>query len=389
MAEAPELYIQEDVFLKDRTTFRVGGVAHRFVEVSSREELRVALVFAEQHFLPIFLLGGGSNLLVSDRGFSGLVVAVAFRSIDVLEETEKHVTVRVDAGKSLDEFVAFAVEQDWWGVENLSLIPGTVGAMPIQNVGAYGQEASQVVTDVEVMEIASKEVRSLSVSECGFAYRRSIFNRDEKGRYIVLSVTFKLWKSGEPNLSHSAVRNMAYPPPANKIEFLRKKSLSLLNLESPPCLQRMREIIVHLREDGRLPDLEKSGNAGSFFQSPFVQKEQINECKKLLREKLSKESADDLFHRCYETDSGIKVPSADLIKVAGATGFSVGGAALYAKNPAILVNQAGGASAKDVLELTRRVRQAVFDISGLLLPVEPEQVGFESRELDSFMEVGT
>lgn len=315
MTNPAELNILENIPLKDRTTLRVGGRARRFIEVSSPEKLRAALVFSEQNGLPVFLLGGGSNLLVSDQGFPGLVIAIASRGIDVLEEAGEPVTVRAAAGEIWDEFVAHAVGQKWWGVENMSLIPGTVGAVPIQNVGAYGQDASQVVRDVEVMDIVTKEVQHLSAAECGFAYRKSIFNREQKGRYVVLSVSFQLRKNGEPNLSHSAVRNLACPVPANKFESLKKKGLSLMNLVKPPGLQRMREIIIHLREDGRLPDLERQGNAGSFFQSPFVQEEQMAEWMESLQERLSPESAEDLIRRCYKTEGGIKVPAADLIKI--------------------------------------------------------------------------
>ena len=150
----------------------------------------------------------------------------------------------------------------------------------------------------------------------------------------------------------------------------------------------MREVIIHLRKDGRLPDPERFGSAGSFFQSPLVLEGQLDSLQARLRERLPPELADRLLARCYRDDGGLKVPAAELIRIAGAEDAAVGGAALYPANPSVMLNRTGSASADNVLELTRRVRQAVFDLFGLLRPVEPELVGFDARELSRFQEVG-
>jgi len=382
MTDIYQLNLRENVSLKDWTTFRIGGEARWFAEASSVADLREALTFAEQNSLPFFLLGGGSNLLVSDRGFSGLVIAMSFRGIEILQEDDATVVVRVAAGETWDDVVAHAVERGWWGIENMSLIPGTAGALPIQNVGAYGQEASQVISEVEVMDAKTKEISSLSVDACRFAYRSSLFNMEAKGRYIVLNIVLRLHKTPAPDMSHSAVRNLALPLPSGRVDALRKKRASCMTREETPSLQRMREIIIQLREDGRLPDLEDAGNAGSFFQSPFIPQAEREQFTAALKERMPSERADDLIRRCYETGSGLKVPAVGLIRAAGLAEASVGGAALYSPTPAILVNRTGTATAADVLELTRRIRQAVFDLSGLLLPIEPERVGFDLAELE-------
>lgn len=388
MADSGNLKILENVSLKERTTFCIGGPARWFAGVTSSDELLAAITFAEEKGVPFFILGGGSNLLVSDDGFQGMVITLTSSGIEVVEETGDSFTVRVAAGEVWDDFVRVAVERGWWGIENMSLIPGTVGAVPIQNVGAYGQDASQVIVSVDVLEPRTKIIRTLSADECRFSYRRSIFNREEKGRYIVLSVLFRLKKNGAPNLSHDAVRRLAVPQPSSRLDTVKKRFFSRSNSAVEPNLERMREIVISLREDGRLPDLNAVGNAGSFFQSPLVQEDQIDELSERLKTRLAPEAVDKLLNRCYKTEGRIKVPAVILMRAAGADTLSVGGAALYSKNPAILVNSDGCATAADVLELARKVRQAVFDVSGLLLPVEVERVGFDADELTEYPGVG-
>jgi UDP-N-acetylmuramate dehydrogenase len=366
MADTHRLDIRENVSMKNRTTFRVGGAARYFAEAASADDYRAAFAFAEENGLPVFLLGGGSNLLISDHGFAGLVLLVSSRGIEILQEDDATVVVRVAAGETWDDVVAHAVERGWWGIENMSLIPGTAGAVPIQNVGAYGQDASQVISEVEVMDAKTKEISSLSADACRFAYRKSLFNGEKKGRYIVLSVCFRVKKNGVPNRSHVAVHRLT---------------------DADSGIGRMRDVIIQLREDGRLPDLEDAGNAGSFFQSPFIPQSEREQFIAALKERMSSDRADDLIRRCYETGNGLKVPAVGLLQAAGLAEASVGGAALYSPNPAILVNRTGTATAADVLALTRRVRQAVFELSGLLLPVEPERVGFDPVELEQFWRV--
>lgn len=344
----PNLTVLEGVPLKERTTFRIGGPARWFAAVSSSEELCDALEFVEQNRVPFFLLGGGSNLLVSDRGFDGLMISTDLRGIEVVRESESHVYIRVAAGEGWHDFTSLAVRNGWWGVENMALIPGRVGAVPIQNVGAYGQDASQVVSEADVLDVATKEVAHLSAEQCGFAYRRSIFNREEKGRYIVLGVLFRLGKKPNPVRTHAAVCSQT---------------------DETSSIEDMQHCIIGLREDGRLADPDTYGNAGSFFQSPFITG---TGCPQL---------PTGLQKHCYHTPEGIRVPAAAVISAAGVANERVGGAALYRPNPTILINRTGNATAAEVLALAARVRSAVYETFGLLLPVEPELVGFSAAEV--------
>ncbi|MBS1250223.1 MAG: UDP-N-acetylenolpyruvoylglucosamine reductase [Chloroflexi bacterium] len=176
--------IKKNVPLRDLTTFGIGGPARYYLRAETEEDIIHAWGAAQREGIPVFILGGGSNLLVSDRGFGGLVIHVATRGVTVLAEGETSVTLRVAAGENWDRFVARTVEAGWWGVENLSAIPGSVGAFPIQNVGAYGQEARDVVQSVRVWDTQTGTIKTLTNADCHFGYRTSIFNTDQKGRYL-------------------------------------------------------------------------------------------------------------------------------------------------------------------------------------------------------------
>ena len=192
----------ENMVLAPYTTLRIGGRARYFTEVANEEELRESLNFAKGNNLPVFILGGGSNVLFADVGFNGLVVRPLFKGLETSEVGPHYVQVRVGAGEVLDEVIAWTVENGWWGMENLSFIPGLSGALAIQNVGAYGQEASEVIESVEVFDMVNGKSQMLNRDECGFTYRHSRFNTYDKGRFVILSVTLKLKKDGKPNLTY-------------------------------------------------------------------------------------------------------------------------------------------------------------------------------------------
>ena len=244
------LDIKENYPLKDLTTFKIGGSARYFVGVHSIEELFNALCFMRRHKLNLFVLGGGSNVLISDRGFDGLVLKVNTTGVNIIKEDEQAVRVSVAAGVCWDEFVANAVEAGWWGIENLSYIPGNAGAFAIQNVGAYGQEASAVVDYVEVYNIATDDIRTINKKECVFSYRTSVFNSTLQGKYIILNTVLKLKKHSEPNINYYDVRKY-------------------FEHRSTPTLQQMREAISRIRSK-KLPDPAQIGNAGSFFKNLIV-----------------------------------------------------------------------------------------------------------------------
>jgi len=193
------MLIQENLPLAPMTTFQVGGPARFFVEAGTLAEVSQAVAFAQSRSLPLFVLGGGSNLLVSDSGFSGLVLKVGILGID--ERTQDgRVVFEVGAGEEWDKFVAHAVAKNCAGVECLSGIPGSVGGTPVQNVGAYGQEVAETVESVLALDLKDGQVHELCSPACGFSYRTSIFNTSERGRYIILRATYALVPDGEPNI---------------------------------------------------------------------------------------------------------------------------------------------------------------------------------------------
>src|SRR3954469_963606 len=191
------MQIQENIALAPMTTLRVGGKARYFVRANTVEDVQAAVEFADSKKNPLFVLGGGSNVLISDNGWPGLVLQIGISGIDHSHERE---TIRliVGAGEEWDAFVAFCATRNLAGIECLSGIPGSVGGTPVQNVGAYGQEVSQTIESVLVFDLAEKEVTEMSNPQCGFTYRTSIFNSSERGRYIVLSSAYRLKQGGSP-----------------------------------------------------------------------------------------------------------------------------------------------------------------------------------------------
>ena len=192
--------IKENIELKNFTTLKIGGLARFFISAETEQDVIEAVAFAEENELEIFILGGGSNVLVSDNGFDGLVLQINLRGIEIVKEDEEKVMISAGAGEDWDEFTAFCIGKNLAGIECLSGIPGFVGGTPIQNVGAYGQEISETIKIVRVFDRKSKEILNLNNSDCKFSYRSSIFNTTEKNRFIVLSVTYELIKNGKPKI---------------------------------------------------------------------------------------------------------------------------------------------------------------------------------------------
>ena len=233
--------IKENLPLKDLTTFRIGGPAKFFIEANNREKLQEAVSFANEKKLPILIMGGGSNMLVSDRGFNGVVICPNFLGFEISGER-----VKIGAGENWDECVKRIIDAGLWGVENLSFIPGNAAGMAVQNAGAYGQEAANVIESVDIYDVISNFQFPISNEKCGFGYRKSIFNTTEKGKYVVLGLTLKLSKNGKPNTSYG----------------LKQGTLS-----------EMREQIIKIRKSkGQNPLKYKS--AGSFFKNPVITEEQ-------------------------------------------------------------------------------------------------------------------
>jgi UDP-N-acetylmuramate dehydrogenase len=350
------MIVQENIPLAPLTTFRIGGPARFFVEARTRGDVEEAVAFARQNNLALFVLGGGSNLVISDDGWPGLVLKTAIGGIErrAALNDEGKVLFEVGAGESWDRFVSQAVVARCGGVECLSGIPGSVGGTPVQNVGAYGQEVSQTIDTVVVYDLRDGQVRELCNQACGFSYRSSIFNTSERGRFIILRVTYALTPGGEPSLEYTDLKR------------------HFAGRETRPNLAETREAVRHIRAlKGMLivpgdPDCQ---SAGSFFKNPVVTAEQHEDLKK-------RAAARGLSIPSYPAlESKQKVSAAWLVEKSGfARGYGFGHVGISSKHALAIVNR-GGASAAEVIALKDQIQQRVEEIWGVRLEPEPVFVG--------------
>src|SRR5208337_1231299 len=351
------MLLQENIPLAPLTTFRIGGPARFFVEAKSRAEVQEAVAFSRSRNRPLSLLGGGSNLLVSDSGFPGLVLKIAIPGIEQRPGTndEGKVLFEVGAGESWDRFVSHAVRAKCAGVECLSGIPGSVGGTPVQNVGAYGQEASQTIESVEVFDRKDGQVRELYREACGFAYRSSIFNTTERGRFIILRVIYALTPGGEPRVAYADLQR----------HFAER--------ETRPNLAETREAVRHIRAlKGMLitPGDPDGQSAGSFFKNPVLSREQ--------HEDLDKRAATrGLTIPAYPgLEKSRKISAAWLVEHSGfSRGYGSGHVGISSKHALAIINR-GAATAAEVLALKDQIQLRVEEIWGVALEPEPVMVGF-------------
>jgi len=353
---APML-LQEDIPLAPLTTLRLGGPARFFVEAKTASDVQEAVAFAQTRSLSLFILGGGSNLLVADQGWPGLVLKVAIPGIEQRSGNDDDGKVLFDAGAGefWDRFVSHAVMAHSAGVECLSGIPGSVGGTPVQNVGAYGQEVSETIDSVQVFDLKDAQVRELCGEACGFTYRSSIFNTTERGRFIILRVTFALTPGGEPRISYADLQR------------------HFEGRETSPNLAETREAVRHIRaRKGMLivagdPDCQ---SAGSFFKNPVLSEAQHEDLQK-------RAAAKGLTLPSYPAlEKSRKVSAAWLVEKSGfARGYGLGHVGLSSKHTLAIVNR-GGANASEVLALKDQIQQRVQEIWGVHLEQEPVMVGF-------------
>jgi UDP-N-acetylmuramate dehydrogenase len=364
------LQIRRDEPLKPFTTFKVGGPARFFSSAASRDDFLRALTFAREERLPIFVLGGGSNILVSDSGFQGLVIHPVQRGIGVETAGPEEVILQVEAGETWDEVVRRAVEEGFWGIENLSHIPGQAGAAIIQNIGAYGQQLSDVLESTTVMEIRTGNVLKLGAGECGFGYRQSVFNTSAKNEFIILQLELALDRRGEPDLRYLDVRNY----------------FSSLGVEHP-TIQEVREAIIRIRDRKfPFPREEKGGNAGSFFKNLVLSDVDFATLRANIERNFSTGDIRRLeeFRKRSASAESVKIPTAFLIEICGLKGHREGGARVNETQPLVLLN-AGGATAHDVLTLAGCVRRTLYARTGMTIPLEPELVGFKPEEVEKYL----
>jgi UDP-N-acetylmuramate dehydrogenase len=343
--------ILEHVPLAPLTTLQVGGPARYFLRCETLQEVREGLDWAKQRQLPLFVLGGGSNLVVADEGFPGLVLQVAIGGIHRRAENGK-VIFDAGAGVEWDSLVAQTVDENCAGLECLSGIPGTVGGTPVQNVGAYGQEVSQTIDEVQLLDLRDGQLRSFCNEACGFAYRSSIFNTDERGQYIILRVSFALEPDGEPTIAYRDVQAF----------FLGKQRPSLLDVRH--AVRNIRHSKAMLIVEGD----EDSHSAGSFFKNPVLSRDEYEKVSQMTGGTLpSYPAPDDRF----------KIPAAWLVEHAGFhKGYSRGRVGISRKHALAIVNR-GGATAAEIVSLKNEIQRAVLDKFGVKLLPEPVFVGFE------------
>jgi UDP-N-acetylmuramate dehydrogenase len=335
------------------TTLGVGGAARWFVRVRKAEEVAAAHQWARDQNVPLFVLGGGSNLVIADTGFDGLVVQMAVRGIDSGRQGTETM-FRAGAGEPWDDLVAAVVARDLAGLECLSGIPGSVGGTPVQNVGAYGQEVSETIREVTVFDRAAGRLTTLGGGECGFAYRTSRFRREDAGRFVICDVTFGL-RPGPPTL--------AYPDVVNLFADRPRGSVALAEVRQAVLAIRRRKGMVIDESD---PDTR---SVGSFFMNPVVDAN--------VHARLA--AASDSGAPGFPQPGGrVKIPAAWLIDRAGvARGHRRGRAGVSSKHPLALVNL-GGATARDVVELAVEIKRRVADRFGICLRPEPAFVGFSN-----------
>lgn len=329
--------IQQNISLKNYNTFGISVNAKRFVTITSVYELQLLLKVEKD----IFLISGGSNMLLT-KDINKLVVHVDIKGISIDNEDENFAYLTVNAGENWHEFVLFCIENNYGGIENLSLIPGNVGTCPIQNIGAYGVEVKDVITKVEGIEIETGKLLSFSNETCNFGYRNSIFKNSHKGKIILTSVAFKLTKRNHHlNTSYGAIET----------------ELASKNITNP-TLKDVSDAVIAIRKS-KLPDPKEIGNSGSFFKNPVISKEQFLE--------LQKENPNIPNYPVSDTE--IKVPAGWLVEQSGFKGKRFGDAGVHEKQALVLVNY-GNATGKEIYRLAQKIQETVFKNFGISLEIE-------------------
>jgi len=332
------MIIKENISLLSYNTFGIDAKADYFIEYSSVEELQMALQSEIVKSNRLLHIGGGSNLLFM-KDFKGVILHSAINFIKKVSEDADTVMLEAGAVVNWDDFVAYSVQNGWGGVENLSLIPGEVGASAVQNIGAYGVEVQDVIIEVNAVEIETGELKIFSIEDCQYGYRESIFKKELKGKYIITSVVFKLQKQPEFKLNYQHL----------EAEVLKNGDITLQNI---------RQTIIAIRES-KLPDPKIFGNAGSFFMNPVISKAHFNE--------LLAQYPQMPHYFVSETEE--KVPAGWLIDQCGWKGKQIGNAGVHDKQALVLVNK-GGATGAEIVYLAEQIQASVKTKFGIELRAE-------------------
>ncbi|MCE9585562.1 UDP-N-acetylmuramate dehydrogenase [Candidatus Nomurabacteria bacterium] len=331
--------ILKDFNLKDLNTFGVFVKSKLFFIIENENDLKNILNSEEFKKNNILFLGGGSNILFT-KDFDGLVILNKLKGIEILKEDDINVWVKAFGGELWHDLVVFCVENNFWGIENMSLIPGTVGASPIQNIGAYGVELKDILESLESYEIDSGEKRIFNNTECNFGYRDSIFKNELKGKYFISSITVKLSKKNKLNTSYKVLE-----------EYIKENNLKLETSKDVSDA-------VSLIRKSKLPDPKVLGNAGSFFKNVYIDQKKLNE----LLEKYPEMNY-------FNENEKIKIPTAWLIEKAGWKGRRVGNVGVHEKQALVLVNY-GGADGVEMVNFANLIIDSVFEKFGISITPE-------------------
>ena len=334
------MIVQKDVQLKPFNTFGIEATAKYFIEVSSINQLQEILQSPDFQSTERLILGGGSNMLLT-KDFDGLVIKIAIKGFEVVNENEDNIWIKAGAGLVWHDLVMQCVNQNYAGMENLSLIPGTVGAAPMQNIGAYGIEIKEVFEELQALEIATGEIKTFDKAMCNFGYRESIFKQEAKGKYIILNVTFKLNKKPTFHIEYGAIK-----------DTLAEMNISEMNIKS------ISDAVIHIRQS-KLPNPAEIGNAGSFFKNPEIPNTQF--------EALKAQFPTIPAYPVSETTT--KVPAGWLIEQAGWKGQRFGNVGVHAKQALVLVNYGGG-KGEEIKDLSQKIQASVKEKFGIQLSVE-------------------
>lgn len=335
--------IKENYSLLHNNTFGIDAKCRYFIEYATTHELREALAFVKGKGIKMLHIGGGSNLLFT-QDFNGAILHAISKDIKITGETEHEVYVQADAGVVWDDFVDWTISHELYGLENLSLIPGEVGASAVQNIGAYGIEACQYIAQVNTLEIATGKTQVFDVKECDYGYRHSIFKSTLSGQYIITSVVYRLSREFTPHLEYGALRSL-----------LAQHKIS----EQEVTARQLRDLIIDVRNE-KLPHPKETGSAGSFFMNPVVTQKTY--------ERLAL-SYPNIPH--YPAPGGVKLSAGWMIDQAGWKGKRIGCAGVYDKQALVLVNH-GRASGADIVALAKKIQEDIYQQFGI--KIYPEAI---------------
>ena len=329
--------VNKDISLKPYNTFGIDVRAKFFLDTSSEPQLKNILASHEFNSTPKLIIGGGSNILLT-KDYDGLVLKISVPGIDIINENDESVIIKAGAGVIWHDLVLYCIGRNFGGIENLSLIPGTVGAAPIQNIGAYGQELKNVFYSLDGVYLENLQSAKFDSEDCRFGYRDSIFKNELKNKFIVTYVSLRLNKKPVPNINYGNIRS--------ELENLKKEN---------PGIADVSEIVCRIRQS-KLPDPAVIGNAGSFFKNPEIIEEKFIELKEQFNNILG-----------FNLGNGrIKVPAGWLIEMCGWKGKVVGNTGTHAKQALVLVNY-GKASGQEILNLAKEIKESVYQKFGIEL----------------------